>query len=185
MNARLVPTPWRRTPRAWARLALAVAATAGGGALAAALLVADEEAGRASERARARAVASGPRPVAPPSGPAPAPGPPPAGAPARPRPARLADVARQDVTLSSGELAGWTRDAGLDPQTRYAALRRLEALDPAAAVDAAIAATTDASPLVRHNALALLARSQDPRAAEAVALLDDRSRRVAAALARR
>ena len=103
----------------------------------------------------------------------------------RAAPEGVGDVLRQDQTLASAELAAWIVDRALDPRARYAALRRLEQDDPAAAVTAALAVLTDTTPLVRLNAIALLARARDPRAAPALDSLDDRSRRLASLLARR
>jgi HEAT repeat protein len=100
-------------------------------------------------------------------------------------PTTAGQVLRQDVTLTSAELMTWIADDHLDPQVRYAALRRLEHEDPPAAVSAALIALDDVTPLVRLNAIAVLARTTDPRAAAALEKLDERSRRLAQALARR
>lgn len=83
---------------------------------------------------------------------------------------------------STGELATCAGDPALPPHVRYAALRRLEETAPEQAVSAAIAALTDTTSLVRLNAIALLARSQDPRAREALGRIDPRSQRLAQAL---
>src|SRR5688572_25271545 len=44
----------------------------------------------------------------------------------RPAPRGVGDVARQDVRVTPGELAGWVLDRSLTAEARYAALRRLE-----------------------------------------------------------
>lgn len=80
-------------------------------------------------------------------------------------------------------LATWVHDPALEPQIRYAALRRLEQLYPREAVKAAIARLEDPVSLVRSNALAVLARSRDPEARQALDGLDPRRREVAARLA--
>lgn len=106
-------------------------------------------------------------------------------APPRATPTSAGQVLRQDVTLTAAELAAWIADRELDPQVRYGALRRLEREDPPAAVSAALGALDDVTPLVRLNAIAVLSRSTEPRAVAALERLDERSRRLAQALARR
>lgn len=96
-----------------------------------------------------------------------------------PAPERFGEVLDPRARPEATSLAAWVRDASLAPNVRYAALRRLEADHPASAVPAAIAVLDDTCSLVRLNALAVLARSQDPRAAEALARTDARSQRLA------
>lgn len=92
-----------------------------------------------------------------------------------------------DVTLAAepADLTLWVQDPTLEPTLRYSALRRLEALAPAEAVTAAIAALNDAAPLVRLNAIAVLSRHDDPRAKEALTRIDSKSQRLAQALVAR
>ncbi|MCW8138076.1 MAG: hypothetical protein KIT58_04135 [Planctomycetota bacterium] len=106
-------------------------------------------------------------------------------APPRPAPRTVGDVLRQDASLDHADLAAWVVDRALASEVRYGALRRLEQDDPSEAVTAALRVLDDVTPLVRLNAIAVLTRSQDPRAAAALERLDDRSRRLATALARR
>lgn len=171
-----------RTPRAALRLGLMAAAALGACTLVVAVLL-DEE------------------PVAPrthvvlPAPPRPRPAAPqvaavesrrvPLAATPRPAPRGVGDVLRQDAQVQPSELAGWVRDRALAPQARYAALRRLEVERPDEAVTAALAVLDDQAELVRLNAIAVLTRAKDPRAATALAALDDRSRRLATALTRR
>ena len=82
-------------------------------------------------------------------------------------------------------LAHWARDTKLTQQVRYSSLRKLEQADPDQAVLAAIDLVKDGQSLVRNNAIALLARSQDPRAKAAIKGLSPQQQKLAAALARR
>lgn len=103
----------------------------------------------------------------------------------RATPKSVRDVLRQDVALTTNELAAWISDDAVDAQARYGALRRLEQEDPAAAVTAALALLDDVRPLLRLNAIAVLTRANDARATAALEKLDDRSRQLALALVRR
>lgn len=69
-----------------------------------------------------------------------------------------------------------------DPKVRYAALRRLEELESPRTVPAALKLLHSEDPFLRSNTIALLARSDDPRAAQAIASLEPRYRRLAAFL---
>ena len=106
--------------------------------------------------------------------------------PAAPPPAAPPASVRQVATTAStpAELGAWVSDRSLAPQLRYTALRRLEGLAPADAVTAAIGCLDDTASLVRLNAIALLARIDDPRAKTALARVDPRSQRLAQALRR-
>ena len=104
-------------------------------------------------------------------------------APAEP-PASVAGVlALSPAEVDAPTLVGWVARADLEPQLRYAALRRLEQLSPRQAVQAAIERLEDPASLVRTNALAVLARSRDPDARRAIEGLDPRRREVAARIA--
>lgn len=171
-----------RMPRRWARLGAVAVATCALGVSAVALLLHEEEAppARPTTSPVPRRAAPDGLAVAPAttrSGPS--------LAPPRPAPTTIAEaVAARDPS----DLARWVGDRTLEPRLRYAALRQLEAEAPEEAVAAALAALAvldDVTPLVRLNAIALLTRAQDPRAQTALAQLDDRSRRLAGALARR
>lgn len=94
-------------------------------------------------------------------------------------PAKFGEVLDPRSRPDAASLAAWVQDGALAPNVRYAALRRLEAEHPTSAVSTAIAVLDDTCSLVRLNALAVLARSQDPRAAEALARTDARSQRLA------
>lgn len=96
-----------------------------------------------------------------------------------PAPATFGAVLDPRSSPDAASLAAWVQDGALAPNVRYAALRRLEAEHPTSAVSTAIAVLDDTCSLVRLNALAVLARSQDPRAAEALARTDARSQRLA------
>lgn len=165
-------------PRRWARLGAVAAATCALGVSAVALLLHEE----ASPPAR------------PATGPAPRPTPLVASAVAHTTtrtvievapPARPTTIAGVAAARASSDLAAWVTDPTLEPRLRYTALRRLETEAPEEAVTAALAVLDDVTPLVRLNAIALLTRARDPRAQTALAQLDDRSRRLAGALARR
>lgn len=113
------------------------------------------------------------------------PAPRPSAAPPAPEPRRLSEVVAQGARHAPGDLEVWVGDEALPPDVRYAALRRLEADAPADAVTAAIAVLDDPTSLVRLNAIAVLARSQDPRAKAALERVDARSRRLAHTLVAR
>lgn len=120
------------------------------------------------------AVATGPAPIRPrdPAGSAPPP-------PARPREVFL-------TRQSSERLAACATAPALEREVRYAALRKLEEQDGARATDVALALLDEEEDgLLRTNAIALLVRSDDPRARAAIERLDPRGRRLAAALAER
>ena len=87
--------------------------------------------------------------------------------------------------VDAATLAEWVQRAELSPPVRYAALRRLEQLWPYQAVEVARQRLEDPVPLIRTNALAVLARSRDPAAREVLQGLDARRREVAAAIASR
>lgn len=99
--------------------------------------------------------------------------------PSPPAPADLAAVLAPTTRHPDAALAAWVRDASLPPNVRYGALRRLETERPDEAVSAAIEVLEDTTALVRLNAIAVLARSQDPRAGAALARVDARSQRLA------
>lgn len=80
------------------------------------------------------------------------------------------------------QLERWSARTDLDPQVRYASLRRLEEIDASRAVGAAVPLLQEANRLVRENALALLVRSDGPLAAGALAELNGSDRELAAAL---
>ena len=82
-------------------------------------------------------------------------------------------------------LAAWAADRDLPTDVRYTAIRQLERVDAQAAVDAALGLASDAESLVRLNAVAVLVRSQQPRAEQLLAQLDDRTRFLAQRLAAR
>jgi len=167
-------------PRRWARLGVVAMATCALGVSAVALLLHEE--------------------VAPPSRPTTTPVSTPGAvavaptatrstpqlAPPRPAPTTIAEA---EAARAPSDLARWVADRSLEPRLRYTALRRLETEAPEEAVTAALAVLDDVTPLVRLNAIALLTRAQAPeakaRAQTALAQLDDRSRRLAGALARR
>lgn len=96
-----------------------------------------------------------------------------------PAPADLGAVLAPSARHPHAALVAWVRDASLPPNVRYGALRRLEAERPGEAVSAAIEVLEDTTALVRLNAIAVLARSQDPRAGAALARVDARSQRLA------
>lgn len=84
-----------------------------------------------------------------------------------------------------GELLDVLRRSDAPAPTRYAALRRLEELGSREAVPAAVALLKGDDRFLRSNALALLSRSKDPRAAQALAALPPRERLLVQALRRR
>lgn len=71
------------------------------------------------------------------------------------------------------------------PQDRVRALRELERTNPPAAVVAATRLVRDPERLVRLNAVAVLARSSSPQAAETLAALDPTSQQLAMAVRER
>lgn len=83
------------------------------------------------------------------------------------------------------DLAAWVQDKSLDPSLRYSALRRLEKQSAKDAIPAAIGCLEDTAQLIRLNAIAVLSRSDDPRAKEALARIDPQSQRLAQALVAR
>ncbi len=172
-----------RVRRAWIRVGLAVGVSAAIGALASSVLL-DAEPPALPTTAASRVVVSTP-PSAPTGVSEPAPRTPDAlDPPPRPAPRSAGEVLDQDAALTSSQLARWVSDEQVAPTARYGALRRLEQEDPPAAVGAALEVLDDVTPLVRLNAIAVLTRADDPRAAEALARLDERSRRLATALGR-
>lgn len=82
------------------------------------------------------------------------------------------------------DLERWLQSEQVDPEVSLAMLSELDAKAPALAVGAAsvLAARATTDRHVRANAVALLARSTDPRAAEALSQLPARYRQLAAAL---
>lgn len=108
----------------------------------------------------------------------------PVSAPAAPAPAP------QDVSeLLSGrhsvqDLSSWAQDGSLNAVQRASALRALAQQHPGSAVDVAtqLARAPGTDRHTRANAVALLARSEDPGAAEALASLPPRYRALATAL---
>jgi len=88
---------------------------------------------------------------------------------------------------SPGELATWATHPGLQPNLRLTALRRLERDDPEQAVSVALELVRSKDPkhrLLRINAVAVLARSRDPRAERALKHLDPDLERLAQAVGR-
>lgn len=173
-----------RTPRAALRLGLMAAAALCACTLVVAVLLDEDE----PQRPRTHVASPAPSrsaPVTPSVATIASRAVPVASAPVRLAPQGVGDVLRQDRQVQPTELAGWVRDRSLTPLARYAALRRLEQERPEAAVTAALGLLDDTAELVRLNAIALLGRTKDPRAATALATLDDRSRRLAMAAARR
>lgn len=192
--------PARRLSRSRVRLGLMTLGAAGLGTLAIhALLVEDVEdaapapARRAVSQDLARLGTPAPTTAAGSPDPAgqaaervaPAPGPQAKDSPPAPAPRRLSEVLAQGARHAPGDLEVWVGDEALPPDVRYAALRRLEADAPADAVTAAIAVLDDPTSLVRLNAIAVLARSQDPRAKAALERVDARSQRLAHTLVAR
>ena len=115
---------------------------------------------------------------------------PPPSAEARPFVASAPAPAPQDVSeLLSGrhpvqDLSAWARDGSLSAVQRASALRALAQQHPGHAVDVAtqLARAPETDRHTRANAVALLARSEDPGAAEALASLPPRYRALATAL---
>lgn len=87
---------------------------------------------------------------------------------------------------SPGELSQWAGHSGLKPSLRVTALRRLERDDPHQAVTVALEfLSSKTTPrLLRTNAVAVLARSQDRRATPALAKLEPDLQRLAKAVGR-
>lgn len=173
----------RRLRRARVRAALLSLPLAAAGAGAVALLASEDA---PPERAPAVVASHAPhRSRAPLPEPHPLPQAPTLPAPARRAPSSPADLlAPADAPHQREDLVAWVSSQSLTPQVRYAALRRLEHDAPEAALDAALAALDAPDPLLRTNAVAVLARSTDPRAAAALESLDESHRRLARALAR-
>ena len=111
--------------------------------------------------------------------------PPAARAPRQVPPTAAGVMSLDQDEVDAATLADWVQRAELSPPVRYAALRRLEQLWPYQAVEAARQRLEDPVPLIRNNALAVLARSRDPAAREVLQGLDARRREVAAAIASR
>lgn len=82
------------------------------------------------------------------------------------------------------DLSAWARDGSLSAVQRASALRALAQQHPGHAVDVAtqLARAPETDRHTRANAVALLARSEDPGAAEALASLPPRYRALATAL---
>jgi hypothetical protein len=101
-------------------------------------------------------------------------------------PTTVEDVLRPDGKRASEKtLADWALDKGIEDRLRYVALRELEERAPAEAVTTAIALLAgDPGPLLHANAVAVLARSHDPRAKDALSRLDEKSQKLAKKLAR-
>jgi len=120
------------------------------------------------------------------------PAPAPAAAPAKPptpqaqqAPPAPADFkALRGSDASPEDLRRWLQEAKTPPELQVVMLKDLEAQSEpdalAVAIQLASAKTSDR--LVRANAVALLARSQDPRAGEALAALPEKYQRLAKAL---
>lgn len=100
--------------------------------------------------------------------------------PLAPAPARASAV--DDVQASPRELEAWVSDPEVEPEVRYAALRRLEQDDGDQALKVAIDLLAEQDRLIRSNAIAVLVRSDDPRADEALDALQGSNRRLALAL---
>ena len=96
----------------------------------------------------------------------------------------VGDVLTGPAAADAGKLAAIALDRRLAPEVRYAALRRLEETAPATAVDVAMALLREDERFLRNNAIAVLVRSEDPRADLIVASLQGDDRRLADAVAR-
>lgn len=92
---------------------------------------------------------------------------------------------RSNAGSRTGGAASRPRAAATTPDARVSALRDLERRDAAAATVTALRLVHDPVPLVRLNAVAVLARSTSPEATRVLALLDPESRLLAQALAER
>jgi len=94
----------------------------------------------------------------------------------------------RDAAVRPDALDRWARDGALAREVRVASLQRLTREDAESALDAASDLTADPEaledPLLGPNAVAALARSDDPRAAEALGRLPERYQRLAAAVRR-
>jgi len=92
-------------------------------------------------------------------------------------------LARGERSPSPDSLAGWARDPELDPAVRYTSFQALASQDPDASLTVALSLVGDEAslrdPRLGPNAIATLARSDDPRAAQALAGLSPRDRRLA------
>lgn len=178
-----------RMRRSWARLAPVAALAGAVGIGSVALLVEDREPPAPRVRATV-AVPPGPIPcapahdvAAPSTGTSPRPRFDVPVVEAPPRPTGQADVARQGV--QAPDLVAWVEDRTLEPTLRYAALRRLESVSPFDAVSVSLRCLDDTASLVRLNAIAVLTRTEDARAREALGRIDPRSQRLARALVAR
>lgn len=85
---------------------------------------------------------------------------------------------------SREDLGRWLKEGESPPELQVVMLQDLNAQSEPDALGVAIelAAAETSDRLVRANAVALLVRSQDPRAAEAIAALPEKYQRLAAAL---
>ena len=101
-----------------------------------------------------------------------------------PEAADVEDVLTGPAAADVAKLQVIALDRRLAPEVRYAALRRLEEAAPATAVDVAMALLGEDERFLRNNAIAVLVRSEDPRADLIVASLRGDDRRLADALAR-
>jgi hypothetical protein len=95
-----------------------------------------------------------------------------------------------DVTAVDGppsDLRRWAHDPRATPAVRLTSIRKLEALAPGLALETArdLLDDPDTSSLLRANAVAVLARSSDPRADELLAGLDPKSQQLARSLRQR
>lgn len=104
--------------------------------------------------------------------------------PATPTPAAPApDVA--SIMREEHDPAACVLDPSLDPAVQLVALRKLERDDPTRACELAYGLLESPDRQLRVNAIAILARDDSPRARDALAQLDPRSRRLATAIANR
>ena len=110
---------------------------------------------------------------------------PPASPPPAPRPADARAVL--DRPASIADLARWAEDADAGQGVRLTALRRLEREGPGRATDVAarLLSETPGDPQLRANAVAVLARSSDPRADAVLARQEPRYQQLAARLRER
>lgn len=88
-------------------------------------------------------------------------------------PTSVGGIFRRGATAGDRALlAVWAEHRALDPALRYAALRRLEELEPAAALEVAGRLLGDPVALVARNALAVIAASDSPAAARFISGLE-------------
>ena len=102
------------------------------------------------------------------------------------RPTSVQQVIHRPGAAASSDWVSCAEDEGVAPELRYTALRELEREDPERALLLALALLNEEKPqseLLRLNAIAVLARSDQPAAIEAIAALPESDRAVARRLA--